>query len=863
MVDQKTSLLINRQVPEFVREEHPNFIAFLEAYYEFLENKQGTQKNDLVTQSKKLRNISDVDSSIGEFEDNFFNTFASLIPRNVEVDKGILLKHLLPLYLAKGSEKSFKLLFRLLFNEEVEIIQPKTNVLKVSDGKWLIENAFRIEQSVYSLYTGNSIKTTFKLAQVVESNDISVYINDVLQTSGFIIRKETRKLIFNTAPSTGATIKVLYNNFDFDLLTNRQITGETSGATAIVERTSQKTINSVPIFELYINKKTLLGEFGNGENAFVNIIDPSDNTLIEIEIRGLSILRTINVITGGASYNVGDPVLISGGEATRDATATVEEVFSGFINRIRVLAGGAGFKPGGNVFVIGAGAGSLNMAIADVDVSGANTANTFVVNTDRIADFNNILISDSDYGFNASIVTENVNSKIVDALTFQTITSIGSITNVAILFANATFATVPTLEAESAQYQANSTTQFVQSSQSVGRIQINSGGTNYQIGDEVIIAETFPMGIGIGAAAAVTNVSTAGAITQVKIQPSRIRGTANTFANTNVTVIGSNTVFEDDLRVGDYIMINNESRYVNAITSNTSLNVNVNFNYSTTDKNVGKYGDYPIGGQNYDPNKPATITVSSKTGANANLSVVALMGDGENLFATADKNPGEVLKIRIIDAGSGYVYPPEIDLTQSGDGNATANADVETSYVTFPGRWTTSDSILSSSERVIQGREYYVDYAYVLSSKVQFGEFKETFKNLVHPSGFIDYAEFKIDQTIAANTVTTAALIVADTLAGTVNVNSSIYITGTNTKFILAQSLGIISIGSSVAVNSEIRFISSIVSNTELIVTSTFTNTANSQEMVVLSTALQPFIIFTESATNLPLTTEIGDLITL
>jgi hypothetical protein len=54
MVDQKTSLLINRQVPEFVREEHPNFIAFLEAYYEFLENKQGTQKNDLITDRKSV-----------------------------------------------------------------------------------------------------------------------------------------------------------------------------------------------------------------------------------------------------------------------------------------------------------------------------------------------------------------------------------------------------------------------------------------------------------------------------------------------------------------------------------------------------------------------------------------------------------------------------------------------------------------------------------------------------------------------------------------------------------------------------------------------------------------------------------------
>ena len=835
MADQKTSLLINRQVPEFVREEHPNFIAFLEAYYEFLETKQGSQKNDLTTEAKKLRNISDVDLSIGQFEDNFFNTFASLVPRNVEVDKGILLKHLLPLYLAKGNEKSFKLLFRLLFNEEVEIIQPKTNVLRASDGKWLIENAFRIEQLVYSLYTGNSTTTTFKLAQVSQASDISVYINDVLQTSGFIIRKETRKLIFNTAPATGAIVKVLYNDFDFTLLTNRQITGETSGATALIERVSQKTINSVPIFELYINKKTLLGTFDSGENAFVTIIDPIDGTLIKIEIRGLSILRTINVITGGASYNVGDPVIVSGGNATRDATAAVAEVFSGFINQIRVLAGGAGFKTGSNVTVIGTGAGSLSMAIDAIDVSGANTANTFVVNTDRIADFASINISDPDYGFNASIVTENVTSKIVDALTFETITSIGAITNVAILFANATFATVPTLEAESAQYFANGTTQFVQSSKSVGRIQINSGGTGYQIGDEVIIGETHPMAIGIGAAAAVTNVSSTGAITQVKIQPSRIRGTANTFGNSNVTVVGTGTIFQDDLRVGDYIMINNESRYVNAITSNTSLNVNVNFQYSTTDKNIGKYFDYPIGGQNYDPTKPATVTVSSKTGSSANLSVIALIGDGENLFATADKNPGEILRIRIIDAGSGYDYQPEIDLTNSGDGTATANATVESSYITLPGRWTTSDSILSSTERVIQGREYFVDYAYVLSSKVEFDKFKDTFKSLVHPAGFVDYAEFRIDNTIAANTVTTATINVANTIAGTVNVNSSIYVVGTNTKFNIAVTRGIMSIGSNIAVNSQIRTINSIISNTELTVSSAFTLTSNAETLVILT----------------------------
>lgn len=68
MISQNTSILVSTQVPEFVREEHPKFITFLEAYYEFLDN---TQKN----QANKIQNISDVDQTLDEFEDYFSNHF--------------------------------------------------------------------------------------------------------------------------------------------------------------------------------------------------------------------------------------------------------------------------------------------------------------------------------------------------------------------------------------------------------------------------------------------------------------------------------------------------------------------------------------------------------------------------------------------------------------------------------------------------------------------------------------------------------------------------------------------------------------------------------------------------------------------
>ena len=75
MTDLKTSILVNRQVPEYVREDYPLFIAFLEAYYEFLETKQGTQNNDLTQEAKNLRNVSDVDDSLNEFENSIIDSF--------------------------------------------------------------------------------------------------------------------------------------------------------------------------------------------------------------------------------------------------------------------------------------------------------------------------------------------------------------------------------------------------------------------------------------------------------------------------------------------------------------------------------------------------------------------------------------------------------------------------------------------------------------------------------------------------------------------------------------------------------------------------------------------------------------------
>ena len=844
MSDNKVSLLINRQVPEFVRDEYPLFITFLEAYYEYLETKQGTQLNDLTSVSKKLKNFSDVDDSIEDFEQQFFNSFATYLPKDVTVDKAFLIKNVLPIYLSKGSEGSFKLLFRMLFSEELELIYPKNNILRASDGKWTVDNILRIDTDIRSVYTATG-NTSFSLAQQVNNDEVEVYVGGVLKvlTTDYYIRKESKKLVFNTAPAANSEVKVVYTNFDITLLKNRQITGVTSGATAIVEKSVKRIItdrlNLGFPFELFISDKTLVGTFSGGEEIQSTIIDDND-TLITLRADTFSIVNRINVINGGASYNVGDPVIVTGGGAVTDATAQVDDIVEGYIDAIVVNYGGAGFELNGDIAVSGISPFALDLAIDGVDTTGfANsTSNTYTVSNDAISTYANTLISASDYGFPATVIPtgENVSTVIADALSYLTLTNLGPISNVIILFSNTSTAISPTLDANSPLFTANSVSFGIKDFKSVGRIKINNGGTGYQVGDEITFGSK-PVGTnGRGAAAAVKAVNANGTITQIEIQPSRVSGTANV-TNNSPFIVGTGTQFGTEIRVGDRITINNESRYINAISNSTYANVNVNWTAASTGKKIGKYGDYFIGGQGYTQNNFPTITVSSSnvSATGANVEISALMADGESLTPfIGNTQPGQIISIKVVSGGTGYQYIPQVDLTGSGSGTATASAVIEDVYISLPGRWTTSDSILSTSERKLQGRDYYVDYSYITSSAVEFTKYKKVLKQLLHPAGFINYADLNENASFNANTITVSTTS-ANTIAGTVNVsNGSIYITGVNTKFNVSNSRGTLTIGSNVSVNNIIRTVSSIISNTNIAVSSAFTTSANAQTAFIL-----------------------------
>ena len=841
MSNLKTSVLVNRQIPEYIREEYPAFINFVEAYYEFLETKQSSANNDLITSAKNLKTNFDVDASIDQFEDNFFNTYANLLPRDVRVDKATLIKNVLPLYLSKGSEKSFKFLFRMLFDEELDIIYPKNNVLRASAGNWVVDNKLRINQDIATVYTCDGTVKTFILAQYSTLDDITIYVNGVVQTTGFLLRKEYRKVIFTTAPANGSVVKIVYRTFNIDLLNNRKITGASSGATAIVERASRRIITDqlnlgLPI-ELIISTKTLLGNFQNGEVVNTDIID-SNGVLISVQATTFSIIRRINIINGGNSYNVGDVVVVSGGGSTIDATAIIDDVFEGYIDNININSGGAVFTDASGINVYGNAASFLSLVVDGVDTTGANAGNIISVSTDTISDFPGLNILDANYGFvGQKVINSNASTRISDALTFQNLT-VGPITNVKILLSTTSTTVAPVLDAVGATYQVanNTITQTAKGFGSIGRFKINFGGSGYVPGDEIVFGPNPRACFGSGAAAVVSRTSATGVITRIEVQPPRILGTAN-IVSTNAYITGTGTFFRDELKVNDRVVINNESRFVDTIYSNTSMRVNVAFLTTATNRNIGLYNKLPLGGINYVANSFPAVTVSSTTGSSANIEVFCLASDGEQLSAgNTTTQPGSILSVKIINPGSGYQYLPIIDLSGKGSGTAIANAEIERSYLATAGRWTSTESILSAADRRLAGSNYYIDYSYITSSTIEFTKYKKILKELLHPVGFVNYANYNRTSETVADIIDTANVSYV-TISGSVNVNSSIYVTGINTRFNIANTKGILTIGSYISVNNQIRTINSIQSNTTLTVSSPFTQNANYQTIYISTTS--------------------------
>jgi hypothetical protein len=322
--DNTLSVKIASQLPSYLQDEGPNLVAFMKAYYEWLESEG--QVND---RAQNLLKYNDVDDNINAFIDYFNREILTQFPSSVLVDRRLLMKNVRQLYQAKGSENAFRLLFRLLYNEEILFYFPGDDILRTSDGRWTQETVIRVSGPFTGdlstlggqTITGRTSGATARVLRVTSTTvaGVSVFVCSVEGVSGtFVDGEQIRNVDSTLVGSVLGTIGPIQGvNVSFGGSNNQlgdivSLTSSTGGtATGVITQTtdSSLTFNVVDGGSGYTTNSVItISEAPPGTGASFTIASISNTELIAINTDTVTPAANIVLNTG--------PTFASGGANT-------------------------------------------------------------------------------------------------------------------------------------------------------------------------------------------------------------------------------------------------------------------------------------------------------------------------------------------------------------------------------------------------------------------------------------------------------------------------------------------------------------------------------------------------------------------
>jgi len=370
--EKTVSALIERQLPDFVRADNPQFQAFLQAYYRWCEDET---KGNTVYHILKSGEYRDIDNTLDPFIRLFKKELLPYFPETSQLDLVKVLKGAREFYVKKGSVESVQWLFRVLFGQDVEIYYPKQQILIASDGKWKLPQAFQLTLStanedidVNLLEKHKATGSISKATCIIES------ANKTVDTSRGSLLKKILEITPNTVvdiladyevyqglysnPTFSAKVDVYYSGNTTLVIDNLSGTYDSTGTiyiynpateTTIVEAAllNTFTLHGAELLEMYVSN--VQKEFTNGEYLEIPYVDANGNEqLFRERIIGSISGITINPNKRGLLYKIGDPVVVYGGLAdtveANDAVAVVGNVTVGSVEGLTVLFPGYGYR---------------------------------------------------------------------------------------------------------------------------------------------------------------------------------------------------------------------------------------------------------------------------------------------------------------------------------------------------------------------------------------------------------------------------------------------------------------------------------------------------------------------------------------
>lgn len=362
-ISEKLSTLVQSQFPSFYNEEGENFMAFIKAYYEWMETTDQTQH-----ELKKLVEYKDIDDTLDEYIEYFRRTVMAEVPENAVADKRLLAKHIKDFYQSKGTLASYKLLFRILYNEDVEVNYPADQILKISDGDWRIDRYVTTGHDVNNLrFIGKTIKGSDSGAEALVEN---------------IVKRAIR----------GRVIDQIYVS---------NLKGSFNHLEPIKLKVAESGTPHTPIIEAGIAGFTIVSPGGRYNPGDVVDIISSDKgkfgKIVVTKTVDLNGAITFSLLDGGSGYsssiNETTQITLSGGDGSSPASFTIAR---DDLNDTFALSLNVNLVGSNTIF------GALGPTLTHKD-GGSRRADTFA----------NTLLSQPDYGFQESgqALTSGINFK--------------------------------------------------------------------------------------------------------------------------------------------------------------------------------------------------------------------------------------------------------------------------------------------------------------------------------------------------------------------------------------------------------------------------------------------------------------------
>ena len=724
-VEKFISPFIAQQFPSFYKEQGPNFIAFVKAYYEWLE-----QSNNTLGHARLLLDHNNIDDTDDQFLKYFNNQYLLSIPDNAAVDKRFMLKHIQELYKAKGSRRAIELLFRLVYGEDVEIFVPNEYLFKPSDNIWKVPEYIETTSNPkLNLLIGTEIKNPANSAvAIVENvsqrivNGKTVNVLEITPVKGTFSRGERILQLYGTDITSNDTVI---------------ITGSLTAVGIAAGGRDYAVGDILKISGAGIEGKARVSSISNNFSGALNfsIIDGGSGYTANSIV---SVKTTININLSDVQgiINPGDSLY----EANTFANGTVSFIDGSSIQLIDY--GNTAFNVG-NRIIGPSGNATITRVLGGVG-SGASFRVGQLTNRELIS-YNTVTINpyyDTPLDRQVNSFTVNVSSVVG---TFNTNDIVRGAANVVILEG---LTLTPTRVANGENLSNSSlgvTLRVFRSDVSL----MHCSGTEANLINAGLASGTILSG------------ATSGALFQLKYRPTKyianVEATVHSYSVSpasinfssvngyfvetstlnNITRAGNSAIVADVRRSTDW-------NFPQSTVVTDNLNSTIEQSLRTTSIEVGTIASLAQvqPGANYLTKPHITVVEPEVTSLLLLDSAGRVKGNNAIIDSNIIGGNGQITSVEVINSGYGYEDNDTVLLSKDNNDSAVYGTSIVSKSGKGDGRWLNRKSFPDDIIK-IQDSFFYQDYSYQIIAKRMLSAYESLVRDLVHPAGMGLFGAYK------------------------------------------------------------------------------------------------------------------------